>query len=90
MNRRIIHITLQMIKYTDGKKNNVPPGLLQYCVKDKDIIDIDMTKFLDNYNRYNPNFYITSHSNENLLRLTPNTLTARKNKWKRKKKWNGR
>ena len=58
----------------DGK--NLPPGLLQYKVKKKDIISINMR------NHDNGDWKFASHSKSNLSRLTPNTKTGNSCKWK--------
>lgn len=60
----------------------IPPGLFQYYVSKNDILELTIDK---NANlNYKDGFELEEHTNENLLRLTPNTATGNKLKkvWK--------
>ena len=63
----------QMTK--NGK--NIPPGLMQYKIKKKDIISM-----IPNQNYNNNGWTFVSHSKENLQKLIPDTKTGKEAKWK--------
>ena len=63
----------QMTK--NGK--NIPPGLMQYKIKKKDIISM-----IPNQKYDNNGWDFVSHSKENLQKLIPDTKTGKAGKWK--------
>ena len=81
-------ITKDNVSYQMRKGDvNVPPGLLQYKVKETHItgLSIDELKMSNleyKRNRFRGDMSLEPHSKENLLRLTPKTKTGTQNKWK--------
>ena len=59
---------------------NVPPGTMQYKIKQQDILSL-LPNGIEN-NIYNRDWILEQHSRENLQKLTPNTKTGKANKWK--------
>ena len=76
--------------YQMTKNNqNLPPGLMQYKIKQIDIINMDIENLkktnLDYKNDLqfqNINFELENNTNENLIRLIPDTSTGNSVEWK--------
>ena len=70
-------LTYQMFRGT----NNIPPGFMQYKHKKEDILNLNIEYFRANNVSYKTNFELEENSEENLLRLIPDTRTGNANEW---------
>ena len=61
---------------------NLPPGLMQYKINPQDIINMDIENFKKTNLDYKRGCELENNTNENLLRLIPDTKTGNSVEWK--------
>jgi len=75
--------TIDSIVYQMTKNNqNLPPGLMQYKINPKDIINMDIENLKKTNLDYKRGCELENNTDENLLRLIPNTKTGNSVEWK--------
>ena len=75
--------TINSIVYQMTKNNkNLPPGLMQYKINPQDIINMDIENFKKTNLDYKSGCELENNTNENLLRLIPDTKTGNSVEWK--------
>ena len=76
-------LTKDNIVYQMTKNNqNLPPGLMQYKINPQDIINMDIENLKKTNLDYKGGSELENNTNENLIRLIPNTQTGNSVNWK--------